>query len=143
MVHIAILKPSFGFLPKILSGEKTIESRWHASQSAPWGKVLKGDIVYFKNSGKHVEAVASVADVMEIQDLSPMKVRMLLYEFGTQIGLNDPDLYFKTVRDKKYCILVFLSEPKRIKPFSIDKRGFGMQAAWLSIKSLKNILLKP
>jgi len=48
MNHIAIMRKSWGLAEKILTGEKTIESRWYETRRAPWGKIKKGDIVYLK-----------------------------------------------------------------------------------------------
>ena len=43
MDHIAIMKRSWGFTGKILSGKKSIESRWLMVKCAPWDKVKAGD----------------------------------------------------------------------------------------------------
>ena len=34
-------------------------------------------------------------------------------------------------KDKNYCILMFLKDPKVIKPFKISKKGFGSATAWI------------
>lgn len=51
MHHIAIMNGPWNLIPKILSGEKTIESRWYRTRRAPWGGIRAGDTVYFKDSG--------------------------------------------------------------------------------------------
>ena len=58
MDHVATMRKSWEFLPKILSGEKTIESRWLKNKSVPWGRVCIGDTIYFKNTGEPVTAKA-------------------------------------------------------------------------------------
>ena len=52
--HIAIMKKSWGLIPKILDGTKTCESRWYRSRVAPWDKIRPGDNLYFKNAGEPV-----------------------------------------------------------------------------------------
>jgi len=42
MDHVAIMKRSWGLIPKILSGEKTIESRWYKKRIPPWNRISKG-----------------------------------------------------------------------------------------------------
>jgi len=42
MQYIAIMKKSWGLLPKILTGEKKIESRWYNNRYSPWDKIKKG-----------------------------------------------------------------------------------------------------
>ncbi|MBI1972386.1 ASCH domain-containing protein, partial [Candidatus Woesearchaeota archaeon] len=44
MDHLAILKKKW--LEKILSGEKTIESRWYKQKITPYQKIAKGDTAY-------------------------------------------------------------------------------------------------
>lgn len=39
MDHLAIMNPKRKLIPKILSGEKKIESRWYMMRVAPWDKI--------------------------------------------------------------------------------------------------------
>jgi len=121
MSHIAIMNKSFGdLIPKILSGEKKIESRWSRNKIAPWDRVKPGDTVYFKNSGEPVVAVAEVEKVRQFEKKDFDEARKLF---------PVPD---KWVRNKNYCVLMWLKNPRKIKPFEINKSGFGSAAAWLS-----------
>ncbi len=141
MHHIAIMKKSWGFIEKILIGEKVIESRWYVSKVAPWGKVQKGDIVFFKNSGELIIVKAEVKKVFQFVDLDPNKVREILVEFGKDIGIESENLdaFFELVKNKKYCILIFLKNPQKIEPFQINKKGFGMMSAWLVVEDVEKI----
>jgi len=58
MQHIAILRQPF--FNMVLSGEKTIESRWSMHKVAPYGKVNIGDEILLKETGKNVTATAIV-----------------------------------------------------------------------------------
>lgn len=58
MQHIAILRQPF--FNMVLSGEKTIESRWSIHKVAPYGKVGVGDEILLKETGKDVTATAKV-----------------------------------------------------------------------------------
>ncbi len=136
MEHIAIMKPSWGLIPKIISGEKTIESRWYQTKRAPWDKVKKGDTVYFKNSGALVMAQATVAKVLQYEISTRSELAEIIRTYGNQICLveQDPD---KWSRVPKYGILIFLKNPTLIeKPFAIDKKGFGTPAAWLCVEDI-------
>lgn len=142
MHHVAIMKKEWGMLQKILNGEKTIESRWYMNRSMPWGRITSGDTVFFKNSGELVTVTARVSRVMSFDSLSPDRVRMILKEYGARDGIDarDSNIYYQLFKDKKYCLLVFISHPIKIKkPFHIDKTGFGSQAAWLAIENIKSI----
>jgi ASC-1-like (ASCH) protein len=141
MNHIAIMKKSWGLTEKILSGEKKIESRWYETRRAPWGRIRTGETVYFKNSGEPVTIKATVSKVLQLEGLTPRKVKALLVKYGRADGIerSKEHKFFKRFKNKKYCLLIFLKSPKKIKPFNIDKRGFGMMTAWISVKNINRI----
>ncbi|MFH0961209.1 MAG: hypothetical protein V1820_00830 [archaeon] len=133
------MKKSLGFLPRILSGAKTIESRWYSTRRAPFGKISAGESVYFKNSGEPVTVRAEVSKVIEFEDISPENVRSILSEYGKGIGLSEKEIPFfeKSVSGKKYCVLIFLEAVRPCPPFGVDKTGFGTMSAWISAEKLK------
>lgn len=141
MEHIAIMKKSWKLIDKIVSGEKTIESRWYVNRRDPWNKVKAGDIVYFKDSGEPITAKAVVDRVLQF-DLDPAKTDSILKKYGKGIVVDySPDLY-KNYEGKNYCVLVFLKNPQWVKPFNIDKTGFGNASAWLCVDKVSKIKLK-
>jgi ASC-1-like (ASCH) protein len=142
MDHVAIMRKSWGLLPKILSGEKTIESRWYKNKSAPWGKINSGDMVYFKNSGESVTVRVCVKKVLQFENLIPEIVRDLLVRYGRDDGITDIEKYYQLFIDKKYCLLIFLEKPQKIKPFEINKKGFGSMAAWMCVEDIRKIRRK-
>lgn len=141
--HVAIMKKSWNLVPKILSGEKIIESRWHKTKSSPWNKINPKDTVYFKTSGEPVTVVTTVTDVLEFEDLTPLRIREIVLEYGARLGLgtNRKTLraFARHMNNKKYCILVFLKNPKQVKPFGIDKAGFGAMASWIVTEDISKI----
>ncbi|MCG2809526.1 MAG: hypothetical protein L6275_04285 [Candidatus Portnoybacteria bacterium] len=139
MEHLAIMKKSLGCLEKIISGEKVIETRWYNSRRSPWNKIKKGDFVYFQNSGSAVAVKSKVKKVIQYDDLNPNKIQGILSEFGKDIGIQDLKTFFKEIKSKRYCILIFLENIKEISPFFIDKTGFGLMSAWISIDSINQI----
>lgn len=143
MDHLAIMKKSFKLLDKIVSGEKTIESRWYTSKRAPWDKIKPGEWVYFKNSGESVTIRAKVAEIMQFSNLTPDKVRELSKRYLNAIGVENEylDVFVNYYVDKKYCILIFLESVEKIKPFEIDKTGYGAMAAWISLENINDIKL--
>lgn len=141
MEHLAIMRKSWGLLPKILSGEKVIESRWYKNKYSPWGKINKDDVVYFKNSGEPVSVKAVASDVLAFSDLTPKKVSEILNDYGQKDGIakSDLDKYYEMFRDKKYCLLVFLKQSEKITPFEINKKGYGAMAAWITVNNIMDI----
>lgn len=134
MVHVAYMKKSWGMIPKILAGKKTIESRWYKTKRAPWGKIKVDETIYLKNSGEPISIKATVSKIFQFSDLTPKKVREILEKFGKEDGIEPEKIsYFaKLFADKKYCLLIFLENPQKVKPFQISKKGFAAMAAWIT-----------
>ena len=163
MDHIAIMKKSWGLIPKILTGEKTVESRWYQTRRAPWDAVQKGDRIFFKNAGEKITACARVSRVLQFEIKIMQDADRIIARYGKSICLAQlavggvkPAKGARYSSDKvnpnvlvwgrtpKYCILVFLQDTKRVfKPFSINKKGHGAMAAWITIKNIQDIILRP
>lgn len=141
MDHLAIMRKSWGLTEKILRGEKTIESRWYNNKSSPFDKIKVGDIVYFKDAGEPVKIKAVVSDVRQFSGLTPEKVHDILEKYGESDGIvkQKTDYFFEAFKNKKYCILIFLKNPVAIRPFKINKKGYGSTSAWICINKIDDI----
>jgi len=135
------MRKSWGLTDKILSGQKKIESRWYSVKHKPWDGIKKGETVYFKDSGGPVRIKAKVNKIMQFVDLTPKKVKEILDKHGKDDGIEKEKIpeFFERFKDKKYCILIFLKNPQEIKPFEIDKTGFGAMSAWITIDDISKI----
>lgn len=137
MDHLAILSKKRKLLNKIISREKKIESRWYVNKKAPFGKISCGDIIYFKESGDKVRIKAIAESILEFDNLTYEKVRDIIIKYGNKIGI---DLgYTDEVKDKKLCMLIFLSNVEIIEPFEIDKKGYGLMNAWISVDDISQL----
>lgn len=135
MEHLAILKGKW--LSKILSGKKTIESRWYKSKKAPFGMIKKGEVVYLKGCGKPVTAKATVQNALFFGSLDEEKTKKILRDYGENIGAKEEDC--KLFAGKSFCTLIFLENVKMVKPFFIDKKGYGNMAAWITTKNVEKL----
>lgn len=144
MQHVAIMKTSWGLTKKILTGEKTIESRWLSIRCKPWDAVEAGESVFFKNAGEPITLRAEVRKVLQFDELSPKKVKSILTAYGRDDGIEPTEVpaYFQRFKDKKYCILIFLKNPRAVRRFEINKRGFGAMCAWISVPNVQTIRKK-
>ncbi|MGI5826687.1 MAG: hypothetical protein ACOX50_04730 [Patescibacteria group bacterium] len=144
MHHIAIMKKSWGFLEKILERKKTIESRLYLSKHIPWNRVNNGDTIWIKNSGEPVVAKATVANVLQYENLTNEKIDEIMRIYGQKITGSDqiPTSNTKYFSNKKYAILVFLSSVQKTEPFNIDKTGFGAMSAWICVGNIDTIRCK-
>ncbi len=135
------MKKSWGLIPKILSGEKSIESRWYKNRIAPWDRISGGDTVYFKNAGEAISVISTVKKVLQFSPLDEKIFNTIIASYAKDICLND-NTYSNYYRSKKYCVLVFLENVRLLEnPFSISKKGYGISSAWLCIDDIKKIAL--
>ncbi len=151
MDHVAILRKARiskgdNLLGDILSGKKTIESRWYVNKIAPWNNIEAGEYVYLKESGCPVTAKAKVTKVIQYENLDINLIKKITSEYGSQIDPNDsPEDLEKWViaqGNKRYCILIFLSEVEKITPFEVDKTGYGISSAWLVTDNINKLKVK-
>ena len=127
MKHIAILKQPF--FDMVLSGEKTIESRWSMYKSAPYQKIKVGDTLLLKETGKSVTATAKMKRV-EFYELTPEKVEEIRLKFGKQIG-TDKFKDWQSTLNKKFCTLIWVSEVKQMPPMPVPRSN---GAGWIILK---------
>ncbi|MBU2503845.1 MAG: hypothetical protein KJ879_02215, partial [Nanoarchaeota archaeon] len=71
----------------------------------------------------------------------PTKTKQILTEYGkTDLGTDEimPEIK-KYVAGKNYCILVFFNKVEKVKPFNIDKTGFGTMSAWITVDNINKL----
>lgn len=143
MHHVAIMRKDWGLTEKILSGKKSIESRWYKNKSRPWDSISIGDTVFFKDSGSPVTLKATVRKVIQYCNLTPHMVRKILDKYAKRDGIDQKDVqkFYGLFKDKKYCLLIFLQDPVSVRPFNITKKGFGAMSAWITVDNIKQIVL--
>lgn len=95
--------------------------------------------IYFKDSDESVTIKASVEKVLQFPDLNRIKVKELLEKYGKDDGIEDTKKFYQMFKDKKYCILIFLKNPRKIDSFKIDESGFGFMSTWIGINNVNNI----
>ena len=145
MHHVAIMKKSWGLIPKILNGEKTVESRWFKNKHTPWNKVKIGDTLWFKNTGEPVTASAKVPRILQFENINETLRQDILKKYGqSDLGLSNriSEEVMDYFRNKNYCILIFFDSVQKAEPFNIDKTGFGAMSAWICTEDICKIRKK-
>lgn len=142
MDHVAIMKKQWGLVPKILSGVKTVESRWYKTKVAPWNKIKEGDTIYFKDSGSPVTVKAKVTGVQEyVIESNSQALGIMKEHVVADLGTGEiPDSVKNYITDKRYAVFVFFNNVENITAFDIDKSGFGMQCAWICMDKVTKIV---
>lgn len=117
MDHLAIM--SKGYIEKILSGEKTIESRFSKNRISPFHKVNVGEKVYLQEVGKSVTAMFEVSNVIYFEDLNEKSIEEIRHEYQAKIAADDS--FWEAKKTSKYGTLIFISNPIKIDPFKVYK----------------------
>lgn len=110
--HLAILTKNW--IDPILSGEKTIESRFSKVRCAPYGKVKIGDKIFLKESGGLVKGSCIVDNVKTYAFRSESEIHHIYREKGQAIfaGEYDPQ---QPPPEKwltaKYATLIYITDP--------------------------------
>lgn len=142
MHHLAIMKKSWWLTQKILTGQKTIETRRYMNKSAPWDKITAGDVVFFKDSGSPITVKATVSQVDQFADLDEKKRNAILQKYSYADIWTDiilPEI-LDYVKWKKYCIIIHLKNPcSVVAPFEVNKSGYGMMSAWITLENISTI----
>ena len=134
--HLAILSP--GWIELILSGDKTIESRFSKRRCAPFGKVDAGDVVFMKESGGLVKGAFRVAKVDTIEKLT-YELRIAIDAcfreqiFGTPYFTEHWDQW----KASKYATLLHIAEPVAFaEPFVFPKRD---RRTWVVLDGISDV----
>jgi len=131
MEHLAIM--DLETIEMILSGEKTIESRFSKNNISPFNRVAIGDVVYLKVSGGDVLATFEVAKVELFDDMSASDIRNLKAQYNDRVIA--PDSYWEYKEDASYGTLIYIKNSKRIEPFKIYKKG---RHAFVTVDSVRD-----
>ncbi len=123
--HLAIF--SSGGARQILSGKKTIETRFSQKRIAPFGLVNLGDIVYIKPSGEDIIGQFVVKKVINYEGLDSEDLALIRNKYGKQISLgNDSEdqKYFEQRATAKYATIIFIGNVEHfiVSPINITKK---------------------
>jgi ASC-1-like (ASCH) protein len=115
------------FLELIISGEKSIESRFTKNRVAPVGNVEAGDLVLFKQVGRELFAVALVEKAKDgvLDDTAWSVVR----RHADDIGIDEEYIEYKS--DARYYVLVWVKDVHVIPPIRLEKRD---RRAWVVLR---------
>ena len=141
MDHVAIMKKSWGLIPKILNKTKVAESRWYKSRIAPWNRIKKGHNLYFKNSGEAITVKAKVTKAIQYEVPNNSRALKIMKKHAEKdLGFKKiPPEVLNYIQNKNYAIFIYFDSVKEIKNFYIDKTGFGAMAAWITVDNINKI----
>jgi hypothetical protein len=126
-IHVAIF--SEPFLSLVLSGIKTIESRFSRNRCAPYGEIGDGDIILIKEVAGPIRGVA-LAKRTWCYDLVSEPIERIKVRFGA--GICADDEFWSSRADALYATVIELDATASIAPVRCDKRD---RRGWVSLRS--------
>ena len=129
--HLVVLKRPY--LDAILSGRKTIESRFMKTRRAPFAAVAPGDRLFFKVTSGPVCATGRVREVMTFENLTAKRIEQIKRTYNDRIIA--PDRYWDEKRHCRRGVLIWLDHVRPIEPIRIDKKDWR---AWAVLTSRNN-----
>ena len=137
MDHVVYLDRKANELEKIMSGNKSMIIRGAAGRKMPYGRVNIGDILYLlENDGtREIKAKAEVNFVFNSEKMDSEESTALVDEHQDRLLLTPAQI--KRWAGKRYLVLIGLSNPERLKAFSIDMSEYGNMDDWLPVRDIQ------
>ena len=131
-LHLAVfIEP---FLSDVLSGRKSLESRFSRFRIPPFGGICSGDVMLIKQASGPICGVA-LAQRTWCFDLSALPIETLRERFA--IGIRASDRFWDDNRNAMFATIIQLAEPIEFAPLSCRKRD---RRGWVTLRSRQSQL---
>lgn len=139
MDHVVYLDAKASEMEKLLNGQKNMIIRGAAGRKLPYGRVEKGDQLYFINNNGEgaIKCTGSVASVFNSEKLSKEESLKIIDDNGAALQLTDKQ--YKRWAGKRYLVLITVENVKEIPEFVIDKSDFGNMDDWLPVGNINEV----
>jgi hypothetical protein len=139
MDHVVYLDAKSNEFEKLSAGSKTMIIRGATGRKLPYGRVNKGDVLYFINNNAEgvVKAKALVASVYNSDKMDPVESIALVKENQEKLELSDKQ--FQKWAGKRYLVLIEVSDFNEIDSFPIDKSGYANMDDWLPVENIESV----
>ena len=117
-LHLAIFRSPY--LEYILSGKKSIESRFSKNGCAPYGQVSRGDVILLKIAGGSTQGICAVSDAWNYR-LDKNSWREIKEDFLQEMFISDPN-FLHDRREAVFATLMRLQHVRHIGPLYYHKR---------------------
>ena len=141
MDHLVYLDAKSNEFEKLLDGSKTIIIRGATGRKMPYGRVNKGDVLYFINNNAEgfVKAKAIVDSVFNSEKMNSEESFDLVKKNQEKLLLSDKQ--FQKWAGKRYLVLIEIKKFCAIENFTIDKSNYGNMDDWLPVENIDSVKL--
>jgi hypothetical protein len=139
MDHVVYLDAKAKEMEILLDGKKTMIIRGAAGRKMPYGRVNKGDMLYFINNNAEgvVKAKAKAKSVINSDKLSKEVSIALVERYQDKLQLTARQ--FKRWAGKRYIVLIEVGDVDQITPFSLDRSEYGNMDDWLPVTDIESV----
>ena len=141
MDHVVYLDAKTKELENLVNGIKSMIIRGASGRKVPYGRVNKGDVLYFINNngeGK-IKARGVVCSVLNSGMLSREESFEMIIKHQDRLQL--PDRQFEKLAGKRYLVLIGVEGIEEIDHFRIDKSSYTNMDDWLTVGNIQNCIL--
>jgi hypothetical protein len=123
----------------ICNGRKTMIIRGAMGRKLPYGRVNKGDILYFieNNGDGFVKGFATVESVFNSDILTKEQSIEIVRQNHDKLQLNKG--LENRFAGKRYLVLISIKDFKEIEPFKIDRSDYGNMDDWLPVENIEKV----
>ncbi|OFX86045.1 MAG: hypothetical protein A2W99_16425 [Bacteroidetes bacterium GWF2_33_16] len=139
MDHIVYLDYKAKELDNLNKGLKSMIIRGAMGRKLPYGRVSKGDVLYFiENKGDGlVKARATVADIINTEQLTKEESINLVEKNQKKLCLDTG--LFKRFAGKRYLVFITVSNFSELRPFKIDRSEYSNMDDWLPVADIEKV----
>ena len=139
MDHVVYLESKAAEMEKLLTCKKTMIIRGAAGRKMPYGRVHKGDVLYFINNNAEgvIKATGKVVKVFNSDKMTRDQSTQLVDVNQDKLALTTAQL--KRWAGKRYLVLIEMSNVRSVSPFSIDKSDYGNMDDWLPVEDIERV----
>lgn len=117
----------------ILTGHKSVETRFTKFRIVPFGVVARGDLIFMKPPGEEIVGQFRVKKVFYFEGMDAGDVKRIFEDFGDRIqtGNSGEDIrYQQDKQNANYGTLIFIADSERFitSPIKIQKKDLR---AWV------------
>jgi hypothetical protein len=141
MDHIVYLDKKAKELENLQKGVKSMMLRAASGRKLPYGRVAKGDRLYFtqNDASATIYACALVDDVSCEGPLSPEASQQLVVQHQHALQLNEG--LMKRFAGKRFVVLISLKDFHMTNPFLFDRSAYGNMDDWLPVEDIRKVVL--
>ncbi len=139
MDHVVYLDAGARELDLLLDRKKSMIIRGAAGRKMPYGRVNKGDVLYFINNNAEglVLAKARVESVFNSEKLAAVEAARLVDANQDKLQLTKKQ--YERLTGKRYLVLVEIGGVEKVEPFRIDKSNYGNMDDWLLVEQIERV----